>query len=75
MEKNRWHTINGKDDLPPPGKTVLVCEVGSGYQTHAYLCPCCKNEWRSPVMGGMLLVNVVMWMEDETSTEAQEISQ
>lgn len=64
-----WHPINGKDDLPPPGKTVIIQEAGSGYRTRAYLCPCCSNEWRCPVTGGMLLVNAMMWMEDEDEDE------
>lgn len=45
---------------PEPNKEIkyIDSDNNTGF---AYLCPCCLNEWRCPITGSGLLIDVVQW--------------
>lgn len=46
--------------LPEPRRDIYYVD-DKGNTGSAYLCPCCKKEWRCCITGGGLLINVVSW--------------
>ena len=53
-----WKDIS--EGLPTPGEDVAV-KSSSGDTYEAYLCPCCKSEWRDPFTGSHLTLAVTHW--------------
>ena len=59
---SKWY--NYPDKIPEPKKTLKVIH-SNGYEGYAFLCGCCKKEWRCVVSGGGLAIDVIKWRYDE----------
>lgn len=52
--------INIQDMKPEPNRDIEYIDF-DGNKGICYLCSCCLDEWRCPITGGYLLINVVKW--------------
>lgn len=57
-EEKYWNDIR---DLKPEPNIDIEYINSDGRHGFAYLCPCCKNEWRCIVSGSGLLIDVKKW--------------
>jgi len=65
--------INIKDKLPETGKEIKYID-SDGYEGITYLCPCCKKEWRCPITGSGVFIDVIKWQYLEFVVYSDDIS-
>ena len=57
-QNDEW--IYVKDKLPKAGINVEAIST-DGDRCYVYLCKNCKDEWRDPITGGLILIDVLKW--------------
>jgi len=58
LATTQW--FNYPEHTPEPNKDLHIID-SEGYEGYAYLCGCCKKEWRCVVSGGGLAIDVIKW--------------